>query len=54
MLLLAVAFLKYQAKFVADDIFIFFSEKISIDISCELSGLADNSHEMSILIFFGK
>ena len=48
---------KRQAKFVADDIlsflllfiYFFFSEKISIDISCESS--AWDSHEISSLIF---
>ena len=30
----------------------FFSKKINIDISCELS--ADNSHQMSRLIFYEK
>ena len=49
--------LKHQAEFVADNIQLFlnfFGKKISLDISCELSVLADDSHEISRLIFFEK
>ena len=41
----------------ADKILIFswyFSEKIKLDISCELSASADNSYEMTSLIFSEK
>ena len=33
---------------------IFFSEKIRLDVLCELSAFADNSHEMPSLIFSEK
>ena len=48
--------LKAPSKFIAEYILksvCYFSEKIRLDISCELS-YADNSHEMSSLTFSEK